>query len=157
MPHAAAPTVDVPATQWWERRRFRYNVALVAAIVLGYHAYTTVVGHFADVIGAPVVDEDGTVIGNDIDFGGVAVLFQGCGAGVGLLLANLFYFLGAGVERFVRPGRVGAYRRWAWRAGVALSCSLPFSVALLHLVLCLFFPNSYDRTPVRFDMGPAGA
>ena len=150
MPQTATPAADVPATQWWERRRPRYNLALIAAIVSGYFAYVAVVSHFADVIGAPIVDEDGTVVGNDIEFGGIAVIFQCCGASIGLLLANLFYFLGAGVERVVPPARVGTYRKWAWRAGVAFSCFLPFSIALLHLVLCLFFPNWYDRTPIQF-------
>ena len=150
MPQTATPAADVPATQWWERRRLRYNLALIAAIVLGYFAYVAVVSHFADVIGAPIVDEDGTVIGNDIEFGGPAALFQCCGASIGLLLANLFYFLGAAVERLIPVVRVGTYRKWAWRAGVAFSCFLPFSIALLHLVLCLFFPNWYDRTPIKF-------
>ena len=150
MSETATPAADVPATQWWEGRRLRYNLALMAAVVLGYFAYVAVVGHFADVMGAPVVDEDGTVIGNDIEFGGIAVIFQCCGVSIGLLLANLFYFLGAGVERFVPSARVAGYRKWAWRAGVAFSCFLPFSIALLHLVVCLFFPNWYDRTPIQF-------
>jgi hypothetical protein len=156
MPQPATPAADVPAMRWWERRRLRYNLALIAAIVLGYFAYVAVVSHFADVIGAPIVDEDGTVMGNDIEFGGIAAIFQCCGAGIGLLLANLFYFLGAGVERFVPRARVGRYRKWAWRAGVAFSCLLPFSIALLHLVTCVFFPDWYDRTPIRIG-DPAGA
>lgn len=150
MPQTATPVADVPAMQWWERRRLRYNLALIAAIVLGYFAYVAVVSHFADVIGAPIMDEDGTVVGNDIEFGGIAVIFHSGGVIVGLLFANLFYFLGAGVERWVSPARIASYRRWAWRAGVTFSCFLPFSIALLHLVLCLFFPNWYDRTPIQF-------
>jgi hypothetical protein len=155
MQHSPTPAVDAPATQWWERRRLRYNLALVAAMVLGYFAYVAVVSHFADVVAAPIVDENGKVIGNDIEFGGIAVIFQCFGAGVGLLLANLFYFLGAVAERWVPPARVTTYRKWAWRAGVAFSCFLPFSIALLHLVFCLFFPNWYDRIPIRIG-GPAG-
>ena len=85
MPQTATPAADVPATQWWERRRPRYNLALIAAIVSGYFAYVAVVSHFADVIGAPILDEDGTVVGNDIEFGGIAVIFQCCGASIGLL------------------------------------------------------------------------
>jgi hypothetical protein len=150
-------TADLPASRWWERRRLRYNVALIASIILGYMAYVAVVTHFEDVIAAPWVDENGTVIGNDIEFGGIAVIFQCCGASLGLLLATLFYYLGAGVERLVPPARVATYRKWAWRAGLAFSCFLPFSIALLHLFFCLFFPSWYDRTPIRFDGGPAGA
>ena len=150
MPQTATPAADVPATQWWERRRLLYNFALIVAIVLGYFAYVAVVSHFADVIGAPSVDENGSVIVNEIEFTVFTVIFQCCGASIGLLLANLFYFLGAGVERLVPPARVATYREWAWRAGVAFSCFLPFSVALLHLVLCLFFPNWYARTPIQF-------
>jgi hypothetical protein len=150
MPQTATPIADdVPAAQWWERRRLRYNLALVAAIALGYFAYVAVVSHFADVIGRPILDEDGHVVGNDIEFGGIEGLLPCCGAGLALLLANLFYFIGAGIEGFIPRVRVGTYRRWAWRAGVAFSCSLPFSIALLHLLLCLFFPNWYDRTPIR--------
>lgn len=149
MLQTTTPAADVPATQWWERRRLRYNLALSTAIVLGYFAYVAVVSHFVDVIGAPIVNENGIVIGNNIEFGGPAALFECCGASIGLPLANLFYFLGAGVERLVSTAHVGTFRKWAWRAGVALSCFLPFSIALLHLVLCLFFPIWYDRTPIR--------
>jgi hypothetical protein len=149
MHQTPTPAADVPATQWWERRRLRYNLALVAAIVLGFFAYVAVASHFADVI-APVVDEDGTVIGSGIEFTVFTVAFQCCGASIGLLMANLFYFLGASVEQWVARPRVGIYRKWAWRAGVAFSCFLPFSIALLHLVLCLFFPHWYDRTPMEF-------
>ena len=107
--------------QWWERRRLRYNLALVVAIILGYLSYVSVVSHFADVIGSPIRDEDGRIVGHDIELGGIAILCQGCAASIALLFANLFYFLGAGVEQLVPPEWIAIYRKWAWRAGVAFS------------------------------------
>jgi hypothetical protein len=153
MPQTDGLHADSSASDWWERRRLRYNVALIISILLGYMAYAAVVTRFADVVAAPWVDENGAVIGNDLDLGGITVIFDCCGAVTALILANLFYFLGAGVERIVPAVRVAPCRKWAWRAGVLFSCLLPFSIAVTHLVLCLYFPNSYDRTPIVFPSG----
>lgn len=145
----AKPPETLTAMQWWERRRLIYNLALLSSIVLGYVAYVIVVTIYADTIGAPVLYSDGTVVAtNNIDFGGVALIGACCGASIGLLLANICYFLGAGLEGFITSEWRERYRKRAWWGGLAFSCFLPFSIALLHLTMCIFFPNSYDRTPI---------
>jgi hypothetical protein len=144
----SGPTAADSAMEWWERRRLRFNAALIASIVIAFFAYLAVLGACSDVIGAPIVDADGTIVGRDTEVGGYAAGLQCCGAVVGLLLANFCYFLGALFEPEVPAARVGVYRKWAWRLGVAFACFLPLSIPLLHVVACLFFPDSYDHAPV---------
>ena len=134
--------------QWWERRRLRYNLWLIAALVGGGFTTLLVMDMFQDRIFAPIVDEKGKFIAYDDDIGGVAILGPCCASVMGIGLANVCFFLGALCERFVQQEHVAAYRKWAWRLGLWFSCLLPFSVALLHLVFCLFFPQWYDRTPI---------
>ena len=149
-PPTIDPSYPLPPENGWGERRLRYNVSLVAAIVAAGLSYVLIVAHFNDVIGRPIVDGAGRVVGHEpVELAGVEGMAQCCGVVIAVGLANVFYLLGAGVERLVPPARVDAYRRWAWRAGVLISCALPRSAPLLHLTCCLFFPAAYDHTPIR--------
>lgn len=134
--------------RWWEARRLAYNIALIMSLVLGYLAFTVVVTHFEHIIADPIIDEEtGEFIAYDMDLGGVAGLFHCAGGFMGLLMANACYFLGAAVEKRVAYRYVAVYRKWAWRMGVAFSCFMPFSISIIHLLLCMFYPEYYNTTP----------
>jgi hypothetical protein len=112
MPEAAA---------WWGSRRRRYNVALVAAGVVAFVCYLGALqARCADTPGVEV-----TLF---------TILFQGIGYLIAMGVANVFYLIGPGLERFVRPVARPNYRRWAFRAGLAFSIALPFAIPLAILV-----------------------
>jgi hypothetical protein len=105
---------------WWASRRRRYNLALVAAGVLAFICYLAAFElRCANTPGAEV-----TLF---------TTLFQGITYLLAMGLANLFYQLGPGLERFVEPSLRPDYRRWAFRAGLAFSVALPFAVPLVIL------------------------
>ena len=109
------------AAEWWGARRRRYNLALLAAGAVAFVCYVSVVWtRCAGVLGADV-----TVF---------TTLFQGIGYLLAMGLANLCYYLGPGLERFVAPAHRATYRRWAFRAGLYFSVALPFIVPLVLLV-----------------------
>ena len=158
MPHVSDPASLLPARVWWEQHRLRYNAALIGSVVIGGLSYVAILAQFGDVIGRPIVDAGGHVVGHEaVDAAGIEGIAQCCGCVVAVGLANLFYFLGAVLEGNVPLHHVTAYRRRAWWAGAAFSCALPLSVPLLHLVCCLFFPGVYDHTPIHMGSGPGGA
>lgn len=140
-----------PARDWWKRRRLPYNLCLVGSIFVGFVAYQVILHTFKTTIGQPYVNPDGSPTGvydidvDDAPFGACAGL---CAASIVVLLANLFYSLGPALERFLRATVIPLYRPLAWWAGTLLSCAPPLAIPALHLVLCLFFPNAYDHTPI---------
>lgn len=109
------------AAEWWGARRLRYNLALLAAGAIAFVCYVSAVWtRCAGVFGADV-----TIF---------TTVFQGIGYLLAMGLANLFYYLGPGMERFVAPVHIGTYRRWAFRAGLLFSVALPFVVPLIVLI-----------------------
>jgi hypothetical protein len=72
------------------------------------------------------------VVGADVTI--FTTIFQGFGYLLAMGLANLFYYLGPGMERFVVPAFRATYRRWVFRAGLFFSVALPFMVPLVVLI-----------------------
>ncbi len=148
MSQPASPDSDFPTRNWWEGRRLHYNVALIIAMILGYMAFGGVLDAFEHIICAPIIIKDsGRLHSYDCDMGGIASLFHCAGACSGLLLANACYLLGPFCELFVPDEWIDSYRKWAWRAGLAFSCFLPFTIALFHLMMCLLYPSWFNPTP----------
>ena len=112
--------VPLSARAWWADHRLRYNLWLIAAapVSLACAIATSIV--FPERL--PCVE------GSVFQLIGDAVLFS-----IGLLLANLFYFLGPAGEWLLRLRNPQTYRRWTWTAGLALSLMLVFSPAITHL------------------------
>lgn len=132
---------------WWALRRWRYNAWLLGALAATCVSLLVINGVFDERINPPIVDAKGDFIGRDNDLS--PALCFGCGFGaIGLALANLCYGLGPLVEQCVPAARVATYRRWAWRAGVAFACAVPLALPASLLVQCLFFPDSFDLTPI---------
>lgn len=101
-------------------------------MVVSYELFAQIMVRNAHIVSPPWLDENGNVIGYDSDVGGVTGIFNVICAAVALGLANLCYNLGEIVERrFIRRPRIDVYRRRAWRAGLVLSCALPFSIPVL--------------------------
>jgi hypothetical protein len=111
---------SMSAAGWWGARRRRYNLALVAAGLVAFMCYLGALQVWcAETPGVEV-----TLF---------TTLFQGVGYLFAIGMANVCYFLGPGLERFVEPALRPRYRRWAFRAGLAFSVALPFAIPLLIL------------------------
>lgn len=131
--------------QWWRRRWAIFNGGVLLAHLVGFAAYLIVLDVFAATIGRPYVDGRGQVMGYDVDVGGIGAC-SGCGGIIlGMIVANGIYQLGPVLVELFDLKRV----RWrVWGAISAGCCLAPFSIAGIHLVCCLFYPDFYDHTPV---------
>lgn len=145
----AGPLADA-RRHWWSLRRRRFNVSLLAALAATFVFQLVINVVFDERINPPIIYRHGDLFGRDNDMN-LALCF-GCGfSAIGVAFANLCYGLGPLVERIVPPARVFTYRRWAWLAGVAFACAVPLSFPTNLLVRCLFFPGSFDLTPIVVD------
>jgi uncharacterized BrkB/YihY/UPF0761 family membrane protein len=105
---------------WWKRRRFAYNTALVIAGLLAFPLYCGVILEASRSGALP-----------DADITPFTTLFQAVGYLFMMLVANLCYKLGPLCERFIRPQSIPQYRSVAFMAGVLFSVALPFSIPVL--------------------------
>ena len=113
------------AWSWWETRRLRYNLALAAA---GWAAYGLSLALFYG-FHHPVWQNWRGGLG--------MTLFLGLGFLVLMGIANIFYLLGATVEKTVSPMGRDAYRRRAWAMGFWGSVALPFLFPLANFCMLL--------------------
>jgi hypothetical protein len=114
---------DADRRTFWSTRRRGFNIALVAsgigagvaflAVLIAWEVWPPPPGAFAhadfemlSLVGGPVV------------------------FAVGVALANVCYSLGAGVEMLLRPRTPEAFRRRAFKLGVAFSVALPWVIPL---------------------------
>jgi hypothetical protein len=111
-------SAEIPAKQWWSRRRSVYNVALVIAGIVAFFAYAAVVGTRCS--GRP-----------DVEISGLTIAIQGMGYLIAMVTANLLYNLGYWSERLLRPRKGEAYRSRVFALGLGLSVALPLSVPVL--------------------------
>jgi hypothetical protein len=110
---------NLSAWQWWERRRLRYNVGLLLAGVAAFVLYLTVYFTFG---GRLPLEIDVTIF--TVVFHGIAFAFY-------VLVANVFYCLGALSERLPRMRSLEAHRQMTFTLGFWLSVALPFLEPLL--------------------------
>src|ERR1700687_4006493 len=96
--------------RWWERRRLRYNIGLVAAGVLAFVAYAGLIVRYGDIINAADPSQAD-------EFSGFTLVFQGVGYLFMMFVANICFFLGPLSERWVHPDDVISYREKAFRFG----------------------------------------
>ena len=121
-----------PAHRWWEARRLRYNIALVMAGILAFLAYLIVLFIFSD----RIPDAEITLF---------TILFQGIGYLFFMLVANVFYFLGALSERLPRIRDLESHRRFAYALGFWFSVALPFIVPVLLAYFAIFHPEAWQQ------------
>src|SRR3712207_943791 len=91
---------NLSAFQWWEARRLHYNVSLIVSGILAFLAYLLVLSIFSDRI-------------PDAEISLFTILLQGIGYLFFMLVANVFYFLGALSERLPRIRVLESHRRLA--------------------------------------------
>ena len=122
----------VPTSEWWARRRLRYNVSLACAGIIAFVCYAAVVFAFEDVI-------------PDADINALTIMFQGCGYLLVMGLANICFYVGPMSERICRPKRVERFRTVTYRLGYWFSMLLPFTVPALLLYFVLFEPDAWTQ------------
>jgi hypothetical protein len=128
---------------WWSARRRRYNLTLFVAAPISGAILLTVAGLFEERLPC-------------LEISGVIVIFQGLVFLIGVGLANICYFLGPLGERLIRPRNAPAFRRAAYRAGVAFSLLLIFAPPLLILWSAFIGPDEcFDKFGDRHVSGPA--
>jgi hypothetical protein len=106
--------------QWWSGRRLRYNLSIAAAGLLSFILYAAIVWSFQDRL-------------PEVEITAFTVVFQAVGFLIAMAIANICYFLGPMSERWLQPGRLGAYRRRAYGMGLGYSLLLIFSPPALVL------------------------
>jgi hypothetical protein len=113
------------ATDSWEGRRKRYNVALALAGLGAFACYVAVIEHYS-CIGIGCVGR-----ADDTEITVVTILFQVVGYLMAMGVANVLFGLGAFSERLIRPSNVPGWRRTTFTLGLSLSVALPFLVPAL--------------------------
>lgn len=108
------------ASEWWARRRWPYNRAL---IISGIGAFACYAAAF-EVRCTDVPEAEITLF---------TMAFQGVGYLIAMGFANLCFNLGRWSERLVRPNDPIAYREGAYRLGLWFSVALPFSIPVTLL------------------------
>jgi hypothetical protein len=107
--------VEKAAADWWARRRWPYNRALLiagaAAFVLYVAAFET---RCCDVPGAEISL--------------FTTFVQGIGYALAMALANVCFNLGRWSESLLRPSDPRRYRERAYRLGLWFSVTLPFFI-----------------------------
>ena len=110
-------------SEWWAKRRGKYNLGLVAA---GLCAFVLMV----------LIVMLKTITNNDPGYKGVeltlfTILFQGIGYLIMMGIANLLYNLGAFADRRFNQRNSEVFRIRLFNLGFRCSCSLPFIVPVL--------------------------
>jgi MFS family permease len=110
-----------PASDWWERRRKYYSLALILAGLCAFASYAAT----ASLACANDVDVEITIF---------TILFQG----VVIAMASRTSFItsGAWAEQHYRPSDVGRFRRRLFAIGLTFSVALPFSIPVLLALKC---------------------
>jgi len=108
--------------EWWKSRRMRYNIGLIASGVLSYILYVAL----GSVLIAPYDCEfEITILG---------FVFQGFFFLITILIANIFYNLGAFTDKHYNKKNEEKFRQRLYNLGFWFSFGLPFLVPLLIIV-----------------------
>lgn len=111
--------------RWWEGRRLRYNIGLVAAGWAAWALAATAIWTLAPLLPFRTDNPEVTLF---------TVLIQGVLYLLIMGVANLFYLLGPLSEAVLRPVDVDVYRRRMFGLGFWLSVALPFAYPILLAV-----------------------
>ena len=128
----AKPPPQVPAKEWWGRRRLRYNIALLVAGPVAFAVQLGVVSWGVSIGAIPAHSDP------DLPF---TVLLDGMGYLFMMVVANLCYFLGPESEVIIQPSDYERYRRITFRLGFWFSVLLPFSVPIQLAYSCSAHPS----------------
>ncbi len=110
--------------KWWNERRGKYNVGLILSGIFAFIIYALVVKF--------IVPSRA-----DVEITLFTIVFQGIGYLFMIGIANVFYSLGAIIEKMIEPENVERYRKLTYNGGFWFSCGLPFLIPLILLVTYL--------------------
>jgi hypothetical protein len=116
-------TGSLARKQWWAEKRIKYNIGLIIAGFTAFIAYAILGG----LLIAPY-DKDFEVTLFALFFQGVGYLFM-------MLVANLFYNLGAVVDKHYNKDGSEAFRKRLFNLGFWFSMGLPFLIPALIVVV----------------------
>jgi hypothetical protein len=116
---------NLSAWQWWESQRLRYNVGLLLAGISAFILYLVIYFNF------------GSRLPMEIDLTIFTVIFHGIGYIFYVLVANVFYCLGALSEKLPRMRTLKAHRKTTFTIGFWLSVALPFLEPVLLAYIAL--------------------
>jgi hypothetical protein len=110
---------------WWEARRLRYNLALMAAGWIAFGLAVVVLYAFGQLAWTSWSNAIGRT------------LFLGIGFLAFMGVANICYLLGAIAESIIKPANVDSFRRSAYALGLWGSLAAPFLFPLSILAMLL--------------------
>jgi hypothetical protein len=116
------------ASTWWSARRFRYNLILICAAPLSLLVLLFVWWAFEARLPCLEITGFSLIAG--------AILFA-----MGLVLANLFYFLGPLVELLIPARRISTYRSISFALGTGFSLLLIFFPVIGNLLAAVAGPQ----------------
>lgn len=119
---------------WWQARRGRYNLALVATGMFAFVGYCGAV----EICIARNSDPDAEITLFTMAFQAVGYLFA-------MAIANVCYGLGPLAERIIRPRNAERFRRRLFAAGLLFSVMLPLSIPVLAAYDCGTRPSLPER------------
>jgi len=114
----STPNIQV----WWKNRRKKYNIGLIASGVLSYILYVAL----GSVLIAPYDCEFEITI--------FSLVFQGFFFFITILIANIFYNLGAFTDKHFNKRNEEKFRKRIYDLGFWFSVGLPFIVPILIIL-----------------------
>ena len=113
-------TPDIP--DWWESRRKKYNMGLIISGIISYILYVIL----GSILIAPHDYEFEITIFNFV--------FQGFLFMIVILIANLFYNLGAFTDKHFNKRNEEKFRQRIYNLGFWFSVALPFLIPILIVI-----------------------
>jgi hypothetical protein len=115
--------MDLSETNWWSRRRLKYNIMLVVAGLTAFLAMALVGDRFC-------------TADRDFEITVFTIAFQSVGYLIAMAIANVFYGLGPLCEHLFKQRNLTLYRYAAFSTGVVVSVALPLLVPLGLFLKC---------------------
>ena len=107
--------------KWWNERRGKYNIGLILSGIIVFFIYALVVEF--------IIPSSA-----DIEITIFTIIFQGIGYLFMIGIANVFYNLGAIIEKMIEPKNAERFRKLTYNIGFWFSCGLPFLIPLILLI-----------------------
>jgi hypothetical protein len=124
IPPATAQSLSaVDRRSFWQGRRLRFNIALLASGLLAGLAFAAVL--VAWTVWPPPPEDFGHA-----DFELLPLVLAPFAFGFAMVLANGLYLLGPVSEALLRPKNADAFRRRTYALGVSVAVALPWLVPL---------------------------
>lgn len=108
---------------WWEKRRFRYNVGLVLAGITAFALYA--------ILGLNLIAPHD----NEFEINLFTILIQGTGYLFMMMVANILYFFGHIIDIRYNEKHDEQYSKRLFNLGFWFSFSLPFVIPFMIVIM----------------------